>query len=795
MRPTVQPTGPPRSLTEPAFDSQSQGRLGFFGQTRSLPVESPSKIVVRRLAEVGDLTQTSSLATAFGHPNDDVEITDIGPFHEDDWQIAGKSRVIRGRGGLRPIVKIEATRQALIRDQPAKFVLGLNGVEQLTLEGLDLVVDVRDLPPTQSALFLCQGVSLTLRDCSITISNLEDRSNGFALFRLTEGPRPNRLRLERSLIRGPIRTLAQVVSGGTTIELDRTIVAGSAGPLFQFDSVDRSDRSVQFFRSVLASRGPIFSWSNKPALTKVRALGTSFARVDSATPVSVIQARLTTQAEVGSWLDYDGDANRWLGWAGLIQVGTEPQASSSIRQEFRHVWSASENSSQESVVGWMSGTINESILPLNYADLLPEWFATLQRVAAPPSYLLQMTVDLFNRLPCPEQLDNLANQLAGDGSKPTLNLTFEAQPGNDADFGLFLKDKVVDPTKRYLVRVQGTAAGRMTPVRLPDGASLAIVGPEGDGKSSPVPVFFATQPGLALLELHGGDLSLANLGFASDGSTRTRYWIYLEDSLLAARRCRYRDLSSATNDPSGAAVAFVSRRSEPLPSRFGGFKTPTDRAVASLRDCWFWTNFDAVQADLTQGVVELTNCLIVAGQAAVRLKPTAARLGDLEADLILENCTLVDDRFGVVLEPWSTEPTAPGRPWVIVSRASVFPRIWREGGALLGVDTASFEKGALFWQSSADLYEVSRFLSSRTPATGGSVGSADLKRHWIDLWGINHTRNDRGPDSRKIERNIFFRDKDRSRTSRPTPSQLELDPQVDSTHGVNFRALPPIPKS
>ena len=79
---------------------------------------------------------------------------------------------------------------------------------------------------------------------------------------------------------------------------------------------------------------------------------------------------------------------------------------------------------------------------------------------------------------------------------------------------------------------------------------------------------------------------------------------------------------------------------------------------------------------------------------------------------------------------------------------------------------------------------------SSSPAT-----AVDLKRHWVDLWGSNHTRGDRGPDMRKLERILQYRDKERGRGTRPTPAQLELDPQQHRNQGVNFATLPPFPRS
>ena len=789
-----------RAITEVSFSPDLMSRLGISNRSARPTLEPSGKVIVRRLAEPGDPSQTSSLASALGRLTDEVEIADVGPFQEDDYQIAGKSRLIRGRAGTRPILKIEFTRQALVRDQEAKFMLGLNGVEQLTIEGIDLVVDVRDLPLTQATLFLCQGVDLTLRDCSITIANAEDRKSGFSIFRLVQGPRPNRLWLDRCLIRGPIQTLAQVVSNRSEIAIDRSVIVGSSGPLIQFEPSERSERLVQCYRSVLATRGSVFAWNGRPGDTTIRSLGATFARVEPVSasppvaPAPWMTARGASATDLKNWLDYDGEANRWVGWVQLAQWGGESGPPGRVSDDLRTLWPSSDQTSRDVSTPWSASLIEEKVTAATYSAILPELSATLKQVASPHPALLELTVDLFPRLPAPELLDDFSYEVAGPNPRTTLFLSFDASLGITADFGQFLKDQVTDGSKRYVVRVSGTGTHPMTPVKLPNGVSVAILGPHGEGTANPIPIFFASKTSLALIELHQGDLAIANVGFATDGIVRTRHWLLVEDGLLALRRTRYRDVGPS--DPTvGAAIAFQSPATQPIPTRSGGFNQGTSRPIASLKDCWIGTTGDGISAELSRGIVQLENCLLQAGNAAIRLKPILTNPANFEADLILENCTVADDRFGVLLDPGEGETTMLARPWLIVSRSSVFPRNWREGGALLAADPSTFAQGALFWESSNDVYEVSRFLAPSGASATGPSGSPDLKRQWVDLWGLNHTRGDRGPDSRKLERILHFRDKDRSRTSRPSLIQMELDPKLHSKQGVSFKGLPPIPRS
>ena len=64
------------------------------------------------------------------------------------------TRLIRARKGYRSIVRIERSSLEAVRRQPAVFVLDR---KNLTLDGIDLIVNVRDLSPESNRPFLMQG--------------------------------------------------------------------------------------------------------------------------------------------------------------------------------------------------------------------------------------------------------------------------------------------------------------------------------------------------------------------------------------------------------------------------------------------------------------------------------------------------------------------------------------------------------------------------------------------------------------------------------------------------------------
>ncbi len=789
----IKPTPRVPLTTEIIYPDSLKERLGIKELSSQPLIESASKIVVKRLADGEEVTQLTTLAGALDRASDLVEIADTGPLHEDDFQMAGKSKVIRGRGGLRPIVKIEATTQSLVREQPAKFFLGMNGIERLTIEGIDLVVDLRDLPLSQSTLFLCQGVELTVRDCTISIINAEDRRSGFSVFRLTSGPRPNLLTIDRSLIRGPIRTLVEAETQSSKIVLDRSVIVGSSGPLFRFAGPELEGRSIQLHRSLLLTREPVFAWDGKPCPTKIRALGTSFVHVDPATSSTWLSARSSTTSDLKSKVDYEGENNQWIGWVTMAQWGSTAVSKSNVLDEIRATWAGSDQSSQEIKSSWAVASVAETVTADSFKPILENLAPTLAMVATPHQQIGELTVDQFSRLATPALLDDLTVEAQPDPVRPTISLSFELDRSGSRDLGQFLSANVTDVAKRYVVRVSGTGVYPITPVRLPDGTSLVLAGPRGIASNQLIPVLIPKTTGLAIFELHQGDLAISNVGFANEGIDRTRHWIYLEDGLLALQRCRYRDLGPG-EDTAGAAIVFSARSAQTAGKRAGGFASVPNLPLLGMKDCWINSSKEFVQAVILRGVVRVENSLIEAGDLAIRLQPEIHPGSKLEADLVLENCTIATDRSGVVLDPSRAEGEFAGRPWVIFSRASAFPRAWRRGGALLEVDPRIFTQGSLFWQSSYDLYEVSRFLRPIEGAESNGTQSNDLKRNWIDLWGINHTRGDRGPDSQKIEHILTYRERDRPKSTRPSLAQLELDPAVHKDRGANYKALPPLPR-
>ena len=390
----------------------------------------------------------------------------------------------------------------------------------------------------------------------------------------------------------------------------------------------------------------------------------------------------------------------------------------------------------------------------------------------------------------------LKGALAAPPAPPgPLNLTFNLQEAPWlGDLGLYLAEKVVPGTPQATIQVRGSGAHAMTPIRLPDGVSIAILGDSADGAAPTMPTFVpkAGAAGRSMIELHGGDLAIAHLGFSSEGSPRPKHWVLSEDGLLAIKHCRFRDPTPAAGAQAGGAiVAFVARGTAPIAPRVGGFVKESNRPAARLLNCSIWTGGDAISAEAGRGAVILENCLIISGGPAATLLPVDVARDKFEADLVFDRCTVAVDRTGVLLGPMAGEPTGPSRPWLVTTRRCAFPRTQLAGGAgaLLQVDPDAMARGLLFWQSSYDVYDGYHFVAPTGPSPPNPPPT-DLKKQWIDLWGEGHAKGDQGPTPRRNETTLRYKDKDRPRPGKVVPAALELDKGIQPDLGVDFKELP-----
>ena len=846
----IRPSEPVVAVAEPPPEEKPyppawEARLFARSPARpTTPSDHRAGVVVRRLLQAGDEPQNASLAAAFSRAGDVVEIADTGPFFEDDCQVAGKSRLIRARGGVRPMIKVEATDNPIIKEQEAKFLLGGTRVDSLVLEGLDIAVDVRDLPDHQQALFLCRGAELTLRDCSLTILNANDasRTSKFAIFRVEEGAKPNRIVLERTTVRGSIRSLVDLAATRAEVVFDRSLIVGDAGPMILAEHAEKAARSFFFHRSLIATRGSVLEFSGRSSPPVVRSLGTTFAKIEGGNASSFLASRAAFPGAPPSVLDWSGEDNSFVGWPGWLSSGPEASVRAGGLEGVRLDWPGSDSSSRETPTPWPAWAHDAGVVPASFASLAGDRRATLLKIATPHPKLHDLTLGTLDNLGAPELSATLippaptpsavpghpgfvaapkpaplpppdpnatgprlkvapapAPKGPAPGAAPAgpLNLTFNVLEAPwSGDLGRYLAEKLVEGTTRATVEVRGGGVHASSPIRLPDGISISILGDSIEGSKVPMPTFVPKpeSAGRSMIELHGGDLAIANLSFSAENATRPRHWIRVVDGLMGIKHCRFREPGGIAPNV-GAMIAFVAKGTEPLPPRVGPFVSAPARPTARIKNCLIWTGGEAISAELGRGVVALDNCLIISGGPAATLLPSDVARDKFEADLVMDRCTIAVDKTSVLVGAWPGDPKGPSRPWLVSTHKCVFPRTQTNpGGALLQIDPDAMARGALFWKSSFDAYEASRFLASTGPQPAG-LPAADVKKQWIDLWGPQHTKGVQGPNPRRNDSVLQYKLKDRPRPGKVVPWALELDPKSQRDLGVDFKDLPPTPKA
>ncbi|WP_435007463.1 serine/threonine-protein kinase [Tundrisphaera lichenicola] len=831
-RSKVEPTLPPKPVVveipnppvvEREYPQEWMARFGPPSAPPEPPTSGRPRILVRRLIEDGNELQFSSIATAFSRPEEVIELAGRGPFFEDNCQVAGQSRLIRAQPGIRSIIKIEAATSSLVKDQPAKFVLGTPKIERLILEGIDFAVDLADLTDQQTSLFLCRGAELTLRDCSITLLNASaPRTAPFSIFRVEDGASANRIVLEKSTIRGPVHTLFDIAATRAEIVLNRSMVIGEVGPLIAIQAVEAPDRQISIYRSVLASRGPIFEFTGEATPIGIRCLGSTIARVRGGTVPGIWNAKLELPGEPESLISWSGEDNTFVGWPAWLTSGPVGTIRLTGVPEVRSTWEGSDASSREISDPWPASLARADVAPEDLIPYLPNRRATLATFAVPNPRLADVAFGQIPLLDAPNLSKTMIPPVQPAPSPPGVSVNQTApknptgptpkiapreasslveqsfdvlDPRWGGDLGRFLGETIGPGTTRATIEVRGGGVHFSSPIRLPDGLSIAILGNSPEGSTRPFPTFVPKPEatGRTMIELRGGDLALANLGFSAEGGARPKHWVRVEDGLLAIRHCRLRDPGGPA-DAVGALVDFVSTGTAPLSPRMGPFDAMTDLPTARLANCLIWTGDKAIEAEVGRGTVSLQNCLIIAGRTAIELVPGGVARDRFEADLVMERCTIASDQTGILVGHWQGDPHGPDRPWMISTRSCVYPRTNGGGaGGLLQTDPYSMARGVVFWQSYQDTLEVTRFLSPTGPPLLNPP-TADIKKGWVDIWGPLHTRNVRGPDPRKNDPVIRYKEKERPRMGKASPESLELDPKGPKDLGVNFKLLPSMPK-
>jgi eukaryotic-like serine/threonine-protein kinase len=809
--------------TEPVRDpgaTQADGLsgAGFLPDWARLPV--PDRIdgnfvVVRRVAESSDASIVPALGIALDQRiGGTIEIADEGPLFDDDFRIAGDTRLIRARPGYRPIIRIERSSSETVRKRPAVFVLDR---QTLILDGIDLVVDVREVRPEQTALFSCAASTLTLKNCSITILN---RTNApFSVFRVEPtGLHPSHVRLERTLVRGAFGAGVDLAGGSTELVLNKSVVVGGPGPLVRVNRAPSALETRCFVvDSILAGPGPIIQVSRQETggQTKplsIRAFGSIFGRLHGVGVASVI-ASSSSSEEAAKQVEWQGDNNLFAGWKGFFAWGSDPLITVPGLREVRSTWNGADQESQEYPSPWPYPPDLAAVTADDLKPFLPNREKILWQVARPRPGLFEKAVGAFPRPSIPQPVGWAFERSVPSGrAVPTrrmvaatqavasestralvtapspsatapvsdpLDLVFDtAAPPWEGDLGSFLRDRLTTGVRHARVRVVGSGQHRFTPLRLPQHLWLEL---RVEPLATAEPPSWSPEPnatGPALIEIQGGALVLSNVILRHNETSRLEHLISVENGHLVLSRCQF-TAPGTSPEFGGDLIAFRSLSTQPYPvdPTRPVFASEVDRPVCRLHESLLITGGVAVKVELGKGMVVLTECAIAAGITGIELLPSKVSRQRFEADLVVDHCTLTSERSIVRMGPWLGLPPGPDRPWLITSRNCAFLAMYDRKAretVLLRADAGALSRGAVSWQGSDDAADVDCFTAA---GEGAPLPNRprDLQLQWVHLWGPSHMNGRMtGPRESRGGPSVKFWEK--LRPGRVEPIDLLLNP-------------------
>ncbi len=696
--------------------------------------------LVRRVPDPKDTTQHPTLRLAFDVIGGTVEIADNGPFFEDDLRVAGESRLIKARSGFRPVICVDDSQKLLVREQPAVFVLdGKN----LILDGVDLIVDVKKLPHTQTALFLSRGGSLTLRNCTITVVNA--RGTPFSVIRTGDPARPGRLRLESTLIRGGPCTLLELGGGSWEAVVNRSVLLGSREPLIACKKAEpNSERKVSFLRSVLGARGPVFDVSETPTASgrksslAVASFGTIYGRFDGPGSASLMIAP-SGDRPTGEVLAWSGDFNQYAGWRDwMVGEGSRTVKLANLAA-VRSLWPASDQHSQERQAPWTALPTVDRLLPSDFDAIESDFKPTLSKVALPTPFLFEKTIGAFGPIVIPQLAPpppSVAQAALANGGRPVMNAatpesadasreamakrmgfpvlskgsapptpkpapTPKAAPPRSTpavpsetrevffdiadarwqgNLGKFLQDEIHQGDRRVRVRVRGAGQRTCTPVRIPKGVSLEIL-PERPTTRGGAPVAWAAAYGASGEALI--DVRDADLVLTEVRLTRDGS-AHLKSLVRVDNGHLVLNrcwlLSAGQLEPGGGGlISFNAASTQPLARGTSPFEFAPDRPFCRLIDSLLITAGDAIFAEIGRGSIALTQCAIAGGSSAFSLAPAKVARERFDATLSLENCTVAGEKSFISLATWPGESLGPNRPLLVLSHNSAFTSGYEHG--------------------------------------------------------------------------------------------------------------------
>ena len=775
-------------------------------------LDGPS-VRLRRVAPWRDAVVVPTLRMALDDPRKTIEIEDEGPYHISDFRIYGGERLLHARDGLRAIIRVDRPVLEIVRALPG--LVTLEG-KDLTLRSIDLVVNLRDLPRTQTAVFWCSGANLTLKDCSITLLNAGSHPISLVHAEGSRG-RGSRVRLENCLIRGKTASMISLGGGAAEVVLRDSLLWGAGAIVTRSTATPEADHRLSFVGCILGSLGPVLDLrrpeggSGPLRALRIRAFDSAFGRIQGPGIASVALASEATTPP-SAMIDWRGEKNLYSGWIGFLASGSEPTVRVAGLSQMRSTWNGTDSGSLEIMAPWPLTTEPSDLLPPFIEPFVPGHGSVTRRMVVPRPFLLEKTVRRFaapivplpRLLPAagpadpevplnhrlhlkhlfeagrpPHPFGSLPRETVGQSPAGVEEIVFDASAEPwQGDLGAFLRERASSGPAHLRVIVRGSGTRRCSPVRLPDKSILELVvgpptKPGEEGLSwSPDPAY----AGRSLIESRRGALLLSGLRIRADQQATYESLVSVEEGDLVMYRCQLTAPAGAEQrTPRLVDFVAVSTRPRIEGEDAGFFDPPLDHPTCMILESVLITQGTALRLEMGRGLAVLTQTAIAAGTDSLELIPARVSRARFHSDLVLDRCTLASQANIVRLGSWPGAEPGPDRPWLVHSSHTAFLGSYERRihpTVLLRADPSALAGGTLFWQGDRDAIEIDAFTALGQDAP--PQRPRDVLIQWINFWGANHIRGITGPRSGASLPCIRFYE--RLKPGAVEPADLILDP-------------------
>lgn len=665
-----------------------------------------------------------------------VELVGRGPFPVAPRELTDVNRlVITARSGSRPVVVMVGEESG-----PADAWLTFRG-QTLELSGVHLVAAGSDLAENAPLIHVASG-TLLMRDSTVTATAPSPRPVTAVQLGDHNSSGANCL-IENSFLRGSAFAAVRIASTAANVISGNSLLVSDASPAIvivpdevpaRADDDAKASVSASLYSTAVCSRNSAFAivTENPDRMSSIELLGrrTVFA---AESPEAVwMRIENWPENESGSLsgvraagLSWVGDDCSLLGWSRFVQYQPPGRNEPLVYQDpdgWRQFWNAAADDSRCFVSG-------------NPApELVPGDRVTPQMAASRiESFLVEADADRtafgLDAQALPTLPENLIDRIRAETARPRLKSPYVVN-GREVEFNLAESLKLNDFLNSSdcpdgaVVKLTGSGS-QIRPIELKN-KSVRLVFPAGDAAVSIHPVrTTAGERPPALIRVENGSIDLVNAQLGIPSLERAAYplrILQVVDGSFTLEGCilkgQIRD--GAQDVP---VIEWIRGNDASL-------------QTACIRNSLVAGKFQAVSADLSNGVLECDNSLFVSlGDAFDLFQQGTAAPGYAS----LTNCTLAAGRSAFLVNS-TAHPDSGSVPINCFVERCVFatpPDATSGGPIVLTCPSTASTDGSLVWWGTDNGFDPQvRRYHAPLEAPGGD--RQEIQDDWVRFWGGDH---------------------------------------------------------